>query len=271
MSEFSHLADLTDLAAFQIAFVENMRQRLQAESSDSAISETRLHDALIPAQKLSPEQALQVYSQDYRVRLTQVLNDHFSAIHFLLGDQEFMALCNDFIYAQPSRHFDLGQFGGLLPAFIHSHSSGVERPFLEQLAELEWELNQIFHQALVPGNDLSLMQSAADPGALCFEFIPSLRLWHSPYALFDLWNLSKNADKVFEIQAPQSLISYKNQQGVRVSRLKGIQIPLFEKLLAAQSLDQAFSKLETNADSGSEIAELFALLKQEALVASLQA
>ncbi len=256
---------MSDLAAFQSAFLENMQQRLQTPVTPSA----ELYQEIIPAQKLNPEQALQIYSQDYRVRLSQVLLDHFPATHYILGDDDFLALCREFIFVQPSRHYDLGQFGALLPVFLKTHPSQQERPFLGDLSSLEWELNQIFHQPQLSGDDLSLMQTAADPGSLCFHFIPSLRLWQSPYAIFDLWNLRKTPDKIFEINAPQTLISYKNQQGVRVSRLKGIQIPLFEHLQAGQNLSQTLESLETNADSGAEIAELFALLKQEAIVARL--
>lgn len=264
---------MSDLAAFQIAFLNNMQQRLQRTQSTPSSADFELYDELIPALKLSPEQALQVYAEDYRVRLTQVLSDHFPAIHFLLGDAEFLALSLDFLTAQPSRHFDLGQFGALLSDFLERHTSRVAFPFLAQLAALEWELNQIFHQAFWPGSDLSPMQSTADPGSLCFRFIPSLRLWHSPYTLFEIWNACKSADKDFnkelKCKQPQSLISYKNQRGVRVSRLTGLQTPLLEKLLAGHSLEQALDELETHPEAGTEIAGLFALLKQEGLVISL--
>jgi hypothetical protein len=79
----------------------------------------------------------------YLWRITDALRATFPALARHLGDERFLALAGDYLWAHPSGHHDVGLVGRHLPAFLRRHPDPA-RPDLADLAELEWARQEVF-------------------------------------------------------------------------------------------------------------------------------
>jgi hypothetical protein len=140
--------------------------------------------AIVDAPPLSVVERLGIYSNAYRVRLLEALDDTYPILHAVLGDEMFAALGAEFVSAHPSTHRSIRWYGRELVEFLAQHPPYAEQPILAELARLEWTLAEVFDSADAPSLQRDAF-AAIDPSAwseLHFKFHPSLR------RLFLRWN-----------------------------------------------------------------------------------
>jgi hypothetical protein len=92
----------------------------------------------------SAEFRLQIYAEAYRLRLEEALQTDFEALHTLLGDEQFHALCLSYIDAHPSAHYSLRYFGRCMSDFLRSTLPYAANGVLADLATFEWSLIDAF-------------------------------------------------------------------------------------------------------------------------------
>lgn len=88
----------------------------------------------------SRQQRLQVYANAYRLRLKEVLQTDYPALHALLGEQSFAEMTRTYIAAYPSSYSSLRWFGQHLPTFFQETALYSTQPYLTELASVEWAI-----------------------------------------------------------------------------------------------------------------------------------
>jgi hypothetical protein len=145
--------------------------------------------AIVDAPPLPVAARLGIYHNAYRVRLIEALDDTYSVLHAVLGDEVFAALGEEFIAAHPSVHRSIRWYGRELAEFLGQTSPYAEQPILAELALLEWTLAEVFDAAdaePVPRAALSAVDASLW-SELQFEFHPSLRRLHLQWNTAAVW------------------------------------------------------------------------------------
>jgi hypothetical protein len=167
----------------------DLQKYLMGETSDIA-------DAIVDAPPLPIEARLGIYRNAYQVRLIEALDDTYPALHAVLGDEEFAALGEAFVAAQPSVHRSIRWYGGELAHFLAHHPPYSEQPIFAELARLEWTLAEVFDAADAEPQPRAAL-AAVEPtawGDLHFEFHPSLRRLHLQWNTAAVWQaMSRDA------------------------------------------------------------------------------
>lgn len=139
---------------------------------DSAIAA-----AIVDAPPLPAQARLEIYRNAYRARLTEALDDVYTVLHKLLGDETFASMADLFIDAHPSVHRSIRWYGRELSGFLAETPPFAEQPIFAEVAAFEWTLSEVFDAP-----DAASLGRAAlnviNPDAwaeLRFRFHPSLR------------------------------------------------------------------------------------------------
>lgn len=136
---------------------------------------------------------LAVYANAYRTRLHEALLEDFPALAHALGETDFDVLCADYIDAHPSPYFSLRDYGARLPAWLATHSLAATRPWLSELAALEWALVEAFDapEATTATVDDAARLAPTDWPAMCLRFVPSLHVVEQHWDILALWHAAK--------------------------------------------------------------------------------
>jgi hypothetical protein len=109
------------------------------------VARERIEGCFSGTPELSAVERVAIYADMYLARLVGALRETFPMLVRHLGD-EFGALAEDYLRRNPSEHHDVGRVGRRLAAFLRRYPD-PERPDLADLAELEWERQQVFFAA----------------------------------------------------------------------------------------------------------------------------
>ncbi len=177
---------LPDVAESSATRLRQLQRDLQSHLLGEPSS---IADAIADAPPLSIADRLGIYSNAYRVRLIEALDDTYPVLHALLGDEVFVALGEEFVSAHPSVHRSIRWYGGELSEFLSQCPPYAEQPILAELALLEWTLAEVFDAADAEPTPRAAL-SAVDASAwseLQFEFHPSLRRLHLHWNTAAVW------------------------------------------------------------------------------------
>lgn len=123
--------------------------------------------------RLSAREAVDVYRRGYPARLSEALGETFESCWRVLGDEDFLKDCAVYARSVPSVSHNLSDYGRSFPAFLlkrrRSHA-----PFIADLARLEWEFKELFHEAA---------PEALEPAALAAAATESSRFVVGPHRL----------------------------------------------------------------------------------------
>jgi putative DNA-binding protein len=125
----------------------------------------------------------------YFFRILDVLRDDFPKLAAVLGDEVFHGLATDYLEARPSRHPSLRHVGAALPAFLKGHARAADRPWLTELAALEWARVDVFDRAdadVLPREELAAVPLEAF-AALALRAVPACALVPADWAVEDPW------------------------------------------------------------------------------------
>ena len=118
-----------------------------AEPHDPAFLATA--DALIRSSPaLTPAECLELYHRQYWFRLLDSVAEDFPGLKFLLGDEPFWGLLENYLLAHPSASFTLRHLGSHMTDFIHDAlTDPVLRRRAAAVAAIEWSLMECFEAA----------------------------------------------------------------------------------------------------------------------------
>lgn len=141
---------------------------------DAVVRDTAL---MVKAGALSPDERVNVYAEQYWLRLRDVLRGEFEHVRAVLGDDDFDVLAAKYVKAHPSTHFSLNWLGQHLPSFLRAQPVDGA-PFLADLAELEWARSQAFiaeDSPVVSAESLSVV-TPETAATVRFTLTPSVRV-----------------------------------------------------------------------------------------------
>lgn len=141
--------------------------------------------AVVDGPRLDASGRLDVYAHGYRLRLIEVLDADYPALHTLAGDELFDQLARAYIAAHPSIFPNARWFGIHLPHFLAGDAAFVSQPVLAEMATFEWAMSLAFDSADDPVLDIAALTSL--PG----EAWPTLgfRMHNSLQRLELAWNV----------------------------------------------------------------------------------
>ncbi len=190
--------------------VSRLRQLQQELQNHLLDGDGAIAAAIVDAPPLPTLERLGIYRNGYRVRLIEALDDTYPMLHAVLGDEVFVALCHEFIAAQPSVHRSIRWYGGELAQFMERHAPYAGQPILAELALLEWTLTEVFDSAdATPVPRAAL--AAIDPSAwseLQFEFHPSLRRLHLMWNTTAVWQAMSHEETPPEPQCAEHAVPW---------------------------------------------------------------
>ncbi len=183
------------------------------------------------------EERLDVYANMYFFRLRDVLAEDFSRTAAALGGDRWHNLVTDYLLAHPPTRWSLRWAGEALPGFLRGHEYGAARPWLADVAALEWARNEAFQAvdaAPLRVADLVNVPPEAWP-ALRFAALPGTVLTTSSYDLAAWWD--EGAEELEgaprEVKGEQVLLVTRDADGdVRHEVLSAEEVEPARKLLA---------------------------------------
>jgi hypothetical protein len=100
---------------------------------------------------------VRIYVEAYRLRLLEVLQDNYTGLHGLLGDDEFDRLGRAYIDANPSTHPSVRWFSRHLEGFLRHTEPYDAHPYLAEMAAFEWAQGLTFDATDEPVAGLEAM------------------------------------------------------------------------------------------------------------------
>ncbi len=138
--------------------------------------------------RMGPAERLDVYANMYFYRLRDCLADDFTKVAAVVGGAAFHNLVTDYLLAHPSRHWSLRYLGEAMPGFLDTHPLSAERPWLGDLARLEWARIDVFDAADAPALTREEMTAgAAASGDVSLRLIPACRLLGLDWGVAPVW------------------------------------------------------------------------------------
>ena len=96
-----------------------------------------------PLPRISVEDSLNIYQNNYESRLTASLSDTYEAIYRFLTPEIFKKVALAYIKTHPCRQSQLQSYGKHFSEHLSSQVLLESFPFLVELAELEWKIKEI--------------------------------------------------------------------------------------------------------------------------------
>ena len=233
-----------------------------------------LLNEIVPGGSLSSEAALEVYRTGHIVRLTEALGETFEAVWWVAGDDHYFQLAKEFLLTYSSASYNLSDFGKYFPEFLAKKHPFSDLPFLADLARFEWVFKEVFH--LPPHTSLTPdhFQQHSLSGNLRLSFGPSVRLFRSPYSVYEIWKLRGTKQASLpekDWSTPQWLLCYKHQQQVYVKHLSEPEYLLLHHLCSGASIEESLDRtLQDFSDiTASTVSDLFKVVNYTGIVTHL--
>ena len=242
---------------------------------DDTLVDPVLLNGIIAGGSLSSDAALEVYRTGHIVRLTEALGETFEAIWWVAGDDDYFRLAKEFLLAQPSSSYNLSDFGKPFPDFLDKRQPFSDLPFLADLARFEWLFKEVFH--LPPHTSVTPdhFQQHTLSGNLRLSFGPSVRLFRSPYSVYEIWKLRGTIQESLSEKdwgKPQWLLCYKYQQQVYIKHLSEPEYLLLNHLCSGASIEESLERtLQDFSDiTASTVSDLFKVINHTGIVTHLK-
>lgn len=200
-----------------------------------------------PGGKLSIQEAFAVYTEGYKVRLTEALGDTYETVWKFAGDEIFFEVCEDYISKNPSTTYNLNDYGTSFPDYLKSLPAQNDYPFLYDLAVLDQNRNFLFHQKHECGIDGIKAQSLLKENSQ-LSFVSSMVFTKSNFDLVKIWkDLHADtfaADNSEEYTKPATILLFKDGDTTRVLSLSASTYTALKSLQSGKELTIALQELE---------------------------
>lgn len=143
--------------------------------------------------RLSATERLDIYANMYFYRIRDALQDDFSAVYAVVGQDHFHNLITDYLLAYPPSHFSLRYAGAHLSTFLASHALTDQWPFLPDLGRLEWAILDAFDAPDAPVLTPETLGDVAPERwpAIQFQATPALYLLDVQWPVHEVWNQTR--------------------------------------------------------------------------------
>ncbi|GFE88058.1 HvfC/BufC N-terminal domain-containing protein [Steroidobacter agaridevorans] len=138
------------------------------------------HERIVTAVEGSPEVPaslrLAIYSEAYRLRLTEALASTLPRLQALLGKEQFAEVAREYIELCPSSYPSIRWFGDRMPQLLRQ--SFPDQPWLAELATWEWSVAAAFDGADAEPVGIDALAAIAPEQwpTLTFQFHPTVQI-----------------------------------------------------------------------------------------------
>ena len=208
-----------------------------------------------------PTERMQIYRDGYPIRIRESLAETYAAIAHLVGDHAFSELADRYAASVPLTSYNLNDAGAQLAQFLRQDRLSVERPYLADLAALEWRVAAAFHAMEHPPFDPRTLDWSADEwaGAVLY-FQPSVTVLSSPWPLLDLWTAHETGRDARDIDLhgePEHLIVRRAGLIVRCESVSPDELFALQLLLDGHSLGASMEQLDANGSDAAVVMTWF--------------
>jgi hypothetical protein len=171
---------------------------------------------------------LAVYRRAVFANYRNALAATYPVVRRLVGAPRFSAVVDAYVRAQPSTCGDLNDYGATFAAFLAACAPASDLPYLEDVARLEWAIDEANRAADVPCTPEEVIAALAAIEAdrlpwLRLRLAPSCRLVASSYPIFGIWQANQpdraGAEPVPGDACAETLLVRRDALGVGVERL----------------------------------------------------
>lgn len=157
----------------------------------------RFRAAVVNDERVGAEKRIGIYADAYRLRLIEALQDTYTALHAVLGDEQFDTLARGYIEAHTPGHYSIRWYGDRLSEFARATEPWRGMPAIAELAAFEWAFEEAFDAANAEPVTESVLAGLAPENwaSLRVAFHPSLRRLRLEWNVTDVWNAVQRGDK----------------------------------------------------------------------------
>lgn len=248
-----------------------MAARIIAARSPSPDDDAALEGWLRVPDSVSPTERLHVYCAGYPARVRDSLAETYTAVADLVGDDAFAALADRYAASVPLTSYNLNDAGAQLPAFLRHDRLRDERPFLPDLAELEWRVAVAFHAAERPALDpRALAWTVEDWANAVLQFQPAVTVLSSAWPLLDLWTARDTVRDAIDIELrgrPEHIIVRRAGLIVRCESVSAHEALTLQLLLDGHQLGESVERLEADGHDPSVVLAWFSRWTSASMIA----
>ena len=225
-----------------------------------------------PAGKISLDQAVEIYHQMYFLILLEELNKSYPSVKWVLGEDHFKETCRRFIESQPAVNYNLLSYGREFPDFLSINSSTQKIPFLHDLASFEWLYKETSNQPPASSLDEDEIFKLTLAPDYKLEFIDSLKIFTSPYSVFEIWHRRDEPPYMFNLMdwlRQDSLLLYKREKQTEVIQIQDVEAEILISLMNGLSMKEALADYSGRL-TPDKIAQFLYLIKTAKIIESVQ-
>jgi hypothetical protein len=223
----------SDLRSLQQRFLAliTASDGVPAALANMAATPADLGDLVVGDTRLDGVGRVTVYADMYFQRLLDVLREDFPKLEAALGEDPFRELVGGFLAEVPPADHSLRNLGAPLPGFVADRTDLADRPWLADLARLEWARADVFDGADCDVLDLEGLRAV--PGdrfaELPLRLVPTQRQVPVGFAVEQTWRQIEDGQPLVAPPAGAGhLLVWRKQTEVLHRRLD----PLEAELLA---------------------------------------
>lgn len=166
-----------------------------------------------PEQGIGNKDRIHIYRNNTFVSLKQVLVDTFAAVTELASIEFMRYVGHEFIKQHPPKNGALMFYGKEFPNFLKHFEAAKQHPYLADVADLEWALNETYDAAdstPLTAEDFTESNLEKLMGEK-LRLTASTRVLSSAYPIFDLWSVTKEETQPkIDLTKAQNVLIYRD-------------------------------------------------------------
>lgn len=235
--------------------------RILGSLSASHDADAKLDDWLYVPEPARAGARMCVYSDGYPARVRDALAETYPAVAHFVGEESFEALAHRYAASVPLASYNLNDAGAQMSEFLRRDAPTADRPFLADLAVLEWHVVRAFHAAEGPVLDpRALPWTVEDWASAVLRFQPSVAVVSSGWPLLDLWTARDTPRTAIDLESPganHDIVVRRAGLIVRCESVPPGEALALRLLLDGRSLGKSMERLESEGHSPDTVLEWF--------------
>ncbi len=153
---------------------------------------------------LKPSERIDIYRTNVRSLHVSVLMSVYPVCEKILGSDYFKQIAKKYVRQNPSKSVDLNEYGGqfanFLQSLIEQRPELADFQYLADLAQLEWQIQEVYFSADNVKLDMAEFQNACvtQAGEMSFSLQESVSILDSEYPIAELWEMHQSDDAEYK-------------------------------------------------------------------------
>ena len=171
------------LRSFQQGFIQSIRTQNAAPLM-----------AFSPSCRLTVDDGLSIYAANMSDGLVGILQETFSSVYKLVGDDFFRMMGKSFVESHIPTSSNMNDYGGEFPKFIETYAPASSLPYLSDVARFDWQWNDSYFAADDADLDLSLFSALTpeDYQRMGLVFKASVSFMASDFPVDHIWEFCES-------------------------------------------------------------------------------